>query len=308
MGNYALGLAAGLLAAAIWGGGSVVSRHLVTHQMMPVDLAILRYAGCVPVALGMWFLFRDRVTLKVSWTQLAVLLLLAGPPYHCLVITGYAYATAGAGAVLISGIMPAFGLAVPFLLDGEKPQPAAIAGTLAAMAGIWLFSADLGGGLAFEPLALAIFGAGALGWALLTYVVRKWGLDPLRLTNTLAIWSVPLLPAFIYFRDPERALPAVDLDMLLQVGYHGVLVAYVATLCFYIAVKRCSAPLAAALQGLAPGLAAVAGVVLLGESLSPMRAAGIIAVVVGVIAISRSRRAVPVERDPDVMEQTATGR
>src|SRR5690606_39355901 len=88
-GNTFFGLLCGLAAAAIWGGGSVVSRHLVTSGLGPADLTLLRYAGCFPVAVVALLLMGNRIWLGVSWPRLAVLLILGGPLFHLIVLPGY---------------------------------------------------------------------------------------------------------------------------------------------------------------------------------------------------------------------------
>jgi drug/metabolite transporter (DMT)-like permease len=284
-GRLLLGMAAGLAAALLWGGGSVVSRHLVTQRLDPMDLALLRYLGCFPIAALALLLFRERVRLDVSWGRLAALLLLAGPPYHVFVIGGYAHATAGAGALIITGLMQVFSLAVPLILLGTRPGIAPVVGAGLAIMGLAVFSTDMAAGFSFSPLGLAIFSVAALGWALLTYYVRLWKIDPLQLTNALALWSPLFLPLYLCFRPgPDFSGPVAE--TLLQLVYHGMLVAYGATLLFFVAVRRLGIATAAVIQALAPGLAAILGALLLGEILSPLRALGMAIVIAGIIATS----------------------
>jgi drug/metabolite transporter (DMT)-like permease len=283
--GFTLGMLAGLAAALLWGGGSVVSRHLVSQRLDPMDLALLRYMGCFPIAAVAMVLFRERVRLDISWFRLVVLLLLAGPPYHVFVIGGYVHATAGAGALIITGLMQVFSLAIPFILVGARPQWAPVIGAGLAILGLAIFATDMAAGFSFTPLGLAIFAIAALGWALLTYYVRLWKIDPLQLTNALALWSPLFLPLYLWFRpSPDFSGPIAE--TLLQLVYHGVLVAYGATLLFFVAVRRLGVSTAAVIQALAPGLAAVMGALLLSEVLSPVRVLGIAIVIVGIVVTS----------------------
>ncbi len=283
--RLALGMLAGLAAALLWGGGSVVSRHLVSQKLDPMDLALLRYIGCFPIALVALMMFRDRVRLDISWFRLGVLLLLAGPPYHVFVIGGYAHATAGAGALIITGLMQVFSLGVPLLLLGTRPGTAPVIGASLAILGLAVFSTDMASGFSFSPLGLAIFSIAALGWALLTYYVRLWKIDPLQLTNALALWSPIFLPLYLLLQPAPNFSGPIS-ETLLQLIYHGVLVAYGATLLFFVAVRKVGISTAAVIQALAPGLAAVMGAILLGEGLSPTRLTGIGIVIAGVIVTS----------------------
>lgn len=283
--TFALGMLAGLAAALLWGGGSVVSRHLVSQKLDPMDLALLRYFGCFPIAALALYFFRERVRLDVSWFRLGVLLLLAGPPYHVFVIGGYAHATAGAGALIITGLMQVFSLAVPLLLVGTRPGAAPVIGAGLAVFGLAVFSTDMASGFSFTPIGLAVFSIAALGWALLTYYVRLWKIDPLQLTNALALWSPLFLPLYLMFRpSPDFSGPLSE--TLLQLVYHGMLVAYGATLLFFVAVRQLGISTAAVIQALAPGLAACMGALLLGEVLSATRTVGILIVIAGIIVTS----------------------
>lgn len=276
---------AGLAAALLWGGGSVVSRHLVSQKLDPMDLALLRYIGCFPIAAVALYFFRDRVRLDISWFRLGVLLLLAGPPYHVFVIGGYAHATAGAGALIITGLMQVFSLAVPLLLVGTRPGLAPVIGATLAILGLGVFSTDMASGFSFTPVGLAIFSVAALGWALLTYYVKLWKIDPLQLTNALALWSPLFLPLYLLLRpNPDFSGPISE--TLLQLVYHGMLVAYGATLLFFVAVRHLGISTAAVIQALAPGLAACMGAMLLGEVLSVTRTIGMLIVIAGIIVTS----------------------
>ena len=285
-GRFAVGIAAGLAAALLWGGGSVVSRHLVSQRLDPLDLALLRYIGCFPIAAVALLLFRERVRLDVSWSRLGALLFLAGPPYHVFVIGGYAHATAGAGALIITGLMQVLSLAIPLALAGTRPRLAAVIGALLAVAGLGLFSTDMAAGFSFTPIGLVIFSVAALGWALLTYYVRLWRIDPLQLTNALALWSPLFLPLYLWFRPHGPDFSGPVSETLLQLVYHGVLVAYGATLLYFVAVRNLGISTAAVIQALAPGLAAAMGGLLLGELLSPVRIAGIAVVITGIVVTS----------------------
>ena len=69
-----LGIAAGMLAALIWGGGAVVSRYLVLNRLDPIDLTFLRYVGCLPIAALLALQAPARAHLALDWWQTALLL------------------------------------------------------------------------------------------------------------------------------------------------------------------------------------------------------------------------------------------
>lgn len=279
------GVIAGLLAALIFGGGAVVSRHLVTVELNPLDLTLLRYLGCFPVALAARLSWAEGVRLELPWRRFAMLLILGGPPYHLLLIAGYLHATAGGGALLVTGLLPVFSVAVAVLLTGSGPPVPALLGGALTLAGIVIF-AGVASEAAFSPLGLAIFCAAALGWALLNHCVGVWRVDPLRLTVALALWSPLFLPAYLLL-CPWHALPPMSGDLLLQFFYHGWLVAFVATMLCFTSVRLAGAQWAAALLALTPLCAAALGAVLLGEPLTLLQLAGAAMTFAGIAAIAK---------------------
>ena len=290
---HALGIAAGIAAALIFGGGAVVSRHLVTADLDPADLTLLRYLGCFPLALAVGLARPDMVRLELPWRRLGVLLVLGGPPYHLLLITGYLHATSGGGALLVTGLLPVFAIAIVLPLTGRLPPPAALVGAALTLAGMIVFG-GLASEQAFSPLAMAIFSVAALTWALLNHCVGLWRVDPLRLTVALALWSPLFLPAYLLLR-PWHGLPPMSADLLLQLCYHGWLVAFGATMLCFTSVRLAGPQWAAALLSLTPVCAGVLGAALLSEPLGLLQLAGTGLTVVGVamIGIGNGRVAVP---------------
>ncbi|MCL4766736.1 MAG: DMT family transporter [Hyphomicrobiaceae bacterium] len=283
--RFNLGVICGLMAAAIWGGGAVVSRHLVTTSLDVWDITLLRYAGCFPVALLLVLVLGERVRLAIGWPRVAVQLLLAGPLYHALVVAGYRHATAGSGALLLSGLLPVLALGLTCALAGAPPSRAAAGGITAVLAGLAIFSGHAGAA-GVSPSGVLIFATAALAWALLNECVRRWQVDPLKLTVTLALFSPLFAPVYLLGR-PSLGLSAPPADMLLQTAYHGWLVAIGATALFFASVRLAGAPVAAILQTLSPAFSAGLGAAILGEPLELAQVAGLALALVGVLVTIR---------------------
>jgi drug/metabolite transporter (DMT)-like permease len=276
----AVGVAAGILAALIFGGGAVVSRHLVTANFDPFDLTLLRILGCFPVALAVGMIWPDMVRLGLSWQRLCVLVLLAGPPYHLLLVTGYLHATSGGGALLVTGLLPVFAIVIALSVAGGLPSRAMVSGAALALAGMVAF-AGLGGEQGFSLAGLAVFATAALAWALLNHCIGAWRVDPVRLTVALALWSPLFVPAYLLWR-PWQDLPPMSADLLLQLVYHGWLVAFVATMLCFMSVRLAGARWAALLLALTPICAAVLGAALLAEPHTMLQLAGAALTVLGI--------------------------
>jgi drug/metabolite transporter (DMT)-like permease len=265
-----------------------VSRHLVTAHVDPIDMVLLRYAACFPIAVGLLIAFGRRVWLDIPLERLLILLLLAGPPYHLLLTTGYEQATAGAGSLLVTGLLTVFSLAVPLAFTSSKPPTSAVFGAALACLGLAVFAASGKGG-AITAHGFAIFSSAALCWAILNALIRHWKIDPVQLTVALALWSVLFLPVYTSIR-PWHALAGPAPELLLQFVYQGWLVAFVATLLFFIAIRYAGAPIAAALQALAPGVSSCLGAVLLAEPIGRLQIVGLAITILGVMFASGGER------------------
>jgi drug/metabolite transporter (DMT)-like permease len=288
MSRKAIGVFCGVLAAVLWGGGAVVSRHLVTAHIDPMDMVLLRYAACFPIAVGLLIAFGRRVWLDIPLERLLVLLLLAGPPYHLLLTTGYEQATAGAGALLTTGLLTVFSLAVPLAFNSSKPSANALFGAALACIGLAVFAAS-GSSRSITASGFAIFSTAALCWAVLNALIRHWRIEPVKLTVGLALWSPLFLPVYTSIR-PWEGLSTPAPALLLQFVYQGWLVAFVATLLFFIAIRYAGAPTAAALQALAPGVSSGLGAILLAEPIGRLQVVGLAITILGVMFASGGER------------------
>ena len=285
--NRLVGLTCGVGAAAIWGGSSIVSRYLIVSRFDAFELTLLRYAACFPVATAIYWFWYPRMRSMLNWRQFAVLIVLAGPPFHFLVIAGYAYTSAGTGAVLISGLLAFFTMLTGVILRKERFGSVQASCILLVFGGVGLLAQQNGSDNTVDaPLisvpGVLIFGLAALLWAQLNHLIPRWNVDPLSMTLALAIWSPIFLP--IYFITPPNLTEQVHTsDLLLQLIYHGWLVALGATCLFFVAVRNIGPESAALLLALAPALSVTFGVIILGEPATPLVVLGVVFVIAGFI-------------------------
>lgn len=294
----AAGLAAGLSAAVIWAAGSVVSRHLMTSSPLSAhDLALVRYAGALPLALLLLAIFPRRLASTVPAARLLVLLLLAGPLYQGLLIYGYGHATAGAGALLIGGLVPVFALILAASLGWgaqHSLSSGAIIGSGLVIAGLWLHAIGLPQTLDVAWTSVVTFATAALMWAVLNHVINAWSVDPLRLTVALVVWSPVFLPLWWMTRPPFDLATVPLEDLALQVVTHGWLTGLVATGLFFFAVRTLGAPVAAIQQATIPAFAAWFGDQALAEHATPLQLSGLAltttGMVVAILSVAARRR------------------
>lgn len=270
--NFSKSAWCGILAALIWAFGSVVSRWLAgTAAFNPADLAAVRYAAGFPIA-AVLFLMLPAARPSIAWWKLTMLVVLAGPPYQVLLLWGYGHATAGAGALILTGLMPvitcfilAFILRAPF-------EASALTGAVIAAAGTWIFARGLSTGH-LDSTGVMIFLTAAVMWACLGVLVRRWAVSPLQLTVALMLSGPLFMPWWLAAGTPGLGhLPLWAIAV--QAVYHGALVGVAATLLFLQSVAVLGAARAGAIQASIPGLAALLGALVLGEPLGLAEASG----------------------------------
>jgi drug/metabolite transporter (DMT)-like permease len=281
-----IGITAGLMAALLWAGGAVVARYLVHTDLPPDELTLLRYVGCFPLALAAVATLRRKALLDLPPLKIAVLVLLAGPLYQLIILLGYRHATAGAGSLLVTGLLPVCGIGLallwPLRAQSQPLTAAKLIGAGFAAAGLVVLAVGGPAGSSFDLAGFAIFAIAALMWALLNQLIRAWSVDPLKLTIALALWSPAFLPLWLLTRKDLPSL-AVSSDGLLQIAYHGILVAFVATLLFFVAVRRLGAVDAGIIQTATPAITVALGAIALAEVPTAMQVTGVAITLVGLL-------------------------
>jgi drug/metabolite transporter (DMT)-like permease len=286
-----LGVAAALATISIWAGWIAFTRKGVTTTLAPVDVALLRYT--VPSLVLLPVLWRIRPPLAQAGARRSLLMIFgSGSPFFLICSTGMALAPAADIGALLLGTMPLFVALFGWLVLRERIGGPRLLGFALILAGA---AATTIGGLGHAeawrgyPLLLAA----ASMWACYTLAFRKAGINAWQAAAIVNAGSVVLLLPVLFFSGTTRLLEAPVTDLLLQGFVQGVMSGLLAMTCYGAAVRRLGASDAAAFAALAPGLAALLGIPLLGEIPSGLSMAAILIVGLGVAlasgAFGRSR-------------------
>ncbi|HEY0276492.1 MAG TPA: DMT family transporter [Paenirhodobacter sp.] len=292
-GRVLFGVGAALVTLAIWTSWLVGTRVAVTGPgyFSPSVLVLIRFGFTtlllVPVLWRMRLIPRG-----VKWPVL-VGLLFSGSPYLYLVGKGLTYAPIADVGPLLPGTVPLMVAGLSMLVFGERFTWARWAGLGLIAAGILLI-------VTTGPDALPgvedkrLFGhllilAGALSWTIYTISLRASGLPGLEATAFVAFWSLvlalpvmaPGLPA-----DLARAAQAPLTLWLAQIAIQGALAGFVALLTFATAVRWLGPSKTAAITGLTPVTAMLAGIPVMGEIPTPFQILACICIVIGVALVT----------------------
>lgn len=282
------GIAAGLAAAAIWGGALAVTRFGVSGEapLSPADIAMLRFTGpallLLPVLRHAWPRLR-----RVPVALLALLLLGGGAPFVVIAGSGLGIAGVAEAGTLLPGAMPLCVALVSWAL-GERMGAGRLAGLAmigAAVAAVVLPS--IGAGMGSQGAGHGLLLVAAWLAAGYTIALRRSGLGPWEAAAFVSAGSVVVFGPF-YAVAMEPGLAAASWGAIaVQAGFQGMASGILAPVAFAAAVRRLGAARAAAFGSLSPGAACLAGFALLGEVPTITAAMSILASGLGIALMSR---------------------
>ncbi|HEX6811695.1 MAG TPA: DMT family transporter [Planctomycetota bacterium] len=218
----------------------------------------------------------------------------AGSWRSALALTGYAVAFALAYVALdaATGTLVLFGAVQVTMLAwglwrGERPPFLAWIGFAAATTG--LAALLLPGVTAPDPAGLALMTAAGISWGV--YSLRGRGTaDPVAATTANFLRAGPMCLVASAFALPF-ATPHVGLEGAVLACVSGAITSGLGYVIWYAAVRRLSATQAAMAQLSVPVLAAIGGVLLLGEELSSRLLLAAVLVLGGAALAVAARRA-----------------
>ncbi|WP_146217092.1 EamA family transporter [Falsiroseomonas bella] len=293
-GDRALGLAAGLAAATIWGGALAMTRLGVAAEaaaLGPHDIVLLRFLA--PALLLLPVAWRALARLRrADLPRLALLLAGGGAPFVLLAGAGLREAAAADAGALLPGTMPLW-VAAASLLAGRAgsatPAPAQRLGlglmacSVLLVAGPPALGAD---GLA-GPAMLVSASWLAAGY---TLALRRSGLSAPEATALVSLGSVVGFLPYYLLACESGLVAATWGEVAVQAAWQGGLSGLLAPLAFALAVARLGAARAAALGALSPVSAAVFGFALMGEVPAPNVLIGLAAAAMGVVLAAGARQ------------------
>ncbi|WP_193182331.1 DMT family transporter [Nisaea sediminum] len=281
-----VGIVFGLLAAVIWGGFLAYSRRGVVVGLEAVDIAFLRYVSAGLVMLPLFLRRSVRKELAaLGWFKPLVLAALAGPLFIIVGASGFYFAPAAHAAVIQPGAMTLASVCAATLLFGERMNPARLAGVLILVAGLATIAGPgLLGGEAGAWRGDLLFAAAGTMFAAYTILVRRWRIGAWTSTAIVSVLSGLMLgPAYLALRGPGALLSASPAVLLEQVVVQGILSAVVALFAFARAVHHLGPGRAAVFPALAPSMAILIAIPVVGEFPTALQWAGLAVATLGLL-------------------------
>jgi drug/metabolite transporter (DMT)-like permease len=282
----ALGSAAGLLAALIWGGYMAMSRAGVSEGLRPEDFALLRFGTAGTLLLPVLLARGGLATLGgVGWRRGMLLTLCAGPLLIMAIAGGYMYAPLAHGAVIQPSTITLATLLLAALVLRERPSLSRAIATGVIIAGIALVAGTgLVGGGGGEWRGDLLFVSAGAAWAVFTVLVKRWKVDPMAGTAAVCVLSALfVIPGYLLWATPDR-LVAIGFEALAsQIVVQGVLAGALAVIAYGKAVASLGAGRAAIFPALVPAFSLIIGVPVTGEVPTAPQLVGITIVSIGLV-------------------------
>jgi drug/metabolite transporter (DMT)-like permease len=286
-----LGANASAATAAVLFGASVVAVRVAVREVPPVSLAALRFAQGALLLAGILLAVAPRY-LRVGWGRLRMFVLLGGVLFVLFPLTfnvGLQYTEASRGAVMLA-TMPIWS-ALLGRVAGERLAGRQAIGVGLSVVGIGLAFVEPGRALGGDAMSLVGDGllllTGLLGALYGLIAKRVLAVDhPATVTTyAMAFGAVLLLPA-AFLEGLVPAIGRLDRQLLGLVVFLGVLGGAAAFLLWTSALSRLTPTQVAVYVNLNPIVAALLGVVLLGERRSGLFLLGFAAVLAGVLLVN----------------------
>jgi drug/metabolite transporter (DMT)-like permease len=279
------GYLAAIATLLMWSGFSLVSRFggksiltaydIFALRLLFACLILLPFAGSLPR--GLW---RER--------RMWILTALCSLIYCPLVFSGFKYAPAAHGGILLAGMQPFLISIVVWLLNGTRPGRMRSLGLILISTGIVCaampyFSDSSKQSLLGDLLILL----SSILWAFYGVLAARWGYSAWTLTRAIAFASaVVYLP--IYFLWLPKELAAASWATILGNGiYQGMVATILAMLAYLKAIAILGTERASAFLALVPIVTGILAVPLLDEPLTGWLMSALVFVSLGSFIASR---------------------
>lgn len=302
----AVGLASAVVTVLIWTAFIVIARASAQRTLSPFDIAFLRIVGASSVLMP-WALWRARRERRspagfsgslgglspLPLRPTLVLGLFGGLAYAVLAYSGFFFAPAAHGSVLMPGSLPLWASLLSIWLLGDRLPAVRVFGLgLILLGDLLVGGASLLGALSGQGTVWKgdlLFMAASSCWATYSVLVRRTGADAVR--ATMAVTALALLsfvPAFLLLTQsgllPSRLGAAPWGEIVFQLLFQGLGSVVISGITFTRMIQYFGPVRSTMITALVPGLSALGAVWLLGEPMHWNLMLGLALVTAGIAA------------------------
>ena len=265
------------MAPIIWGSTYIVTSELLPPNR-PFTAALIRV---LPAGLLLVLALR-RLPARQHWLRLLILSALNIGAFQALLFVA-AYRLPGGLAAVLGAIQPLMVMALAWWADGKSPARSTLAAAVAGVLGMALLL--ISPQTVFEPIGIAAAFLGAACMASGVWLTRRWQLElpVMALTGWQLLLGGLMLAPLAWWLDAP--LPPLSTLQWLAYAYLCLAGALLAYALWFRGIARLPTVAVASLGLLSPLTAVVLGWALLGQSMGGMALAGLVVVLVSVLAV-----------------------
>jgi drug/metabolite transporter (DMT)-like permease len=290
--SQALGYAAAWSIVFVWSFWLIVSRVASGSGLTVYDLAAMRYGLASIVALPLCLYYKPWKGLRLG--QIAVLSFILGPVYILCVFSGFLFAPAAHGGIFMNGMLPLISILFAIFLLRTRPSFRQSIG-----AGLVLLSAVV---LAWDGSATSVAGAwrgdllfliGAVFFSSYVILAERWQLSAMQIIFCGTIVNAALyLPVWALWL-PSGIADAPMGPLLLQAVYQGFVPNLIGLLFIAYASRTIGNGNTSSILAAVPGVGGILGMLVLGETLSPISMVALAILTIGLLISVRRRVVLP---------------
>jgi probable blue pigment (indigoidine) exporter len=280
-------LALGLAFAAIWSSAFTSSR-IVVEYWPPFLVLTVRFLASGLLALGIGLALGQRIRMSAAeWRAVVVFGVCQNALY--LGLFHFAMQTVEAGlAAIIASSLPLCVAALGLVFRGTRLTPVAVAGLVTGFAGVLvIMSGRIGHGLDWGGVAACLTGVLALAVATLTLRnAAAGGSLWIVVGMQMLVGAAALLPASLLLETWEVSFAP---RFFVALAYSAVVSGVVATMIWFVLVRRIGATRGATFHFLNPFLGVAIAAAVLGEQVTVRDLVGVAVIMAGILAVQLSR-------------------
>lgn len=282
---------AALAVIIIWAFNFIAAK-IGVGQVPALLLLALRF-GLVALLLAPFLSWPGR-----KWRLIVLLSFVLGTLHFGCLFSGIAGMSAGPAAIALQLTVP-FSAILAFVFYRERTGPAQVLGMVIAFVGVYVLKGEPASVPSLGPLALVI--TGAFSWALGNIIIKRIGpINGFTLNAWVALLVAPqfLLGSAIFETGQIEALRVADWRVWSALAYMAVAASIIAYGLWYYLLAKYDVNKVVPLTLLAPVIAVVLAVVVLGEPLTKTILIGGLITLAGVAIIQFTGPRPPVSPEP----------
>lgn len=282
------GLTCGCIMAFAAALSFAAARAGIVAGLGPAELILVRFTVAGLALLPLLWRWGLPSLAGVGWPKALVLLVLGGPAFAFLQVSGFAFAPLAHGAIIIPSTVTIFATIMAGLFLRERLSAWHIGGAVLVVVGIILIGGEgvmtaAASGRAW--IGDLLFFVSSLLWASFSVMIRHWRLDAVRAVAAVSVLAmIVTIPVYFSLVGPShfRALPL--LPMLLQCLVQGGLQGVIGVMTYSHSIRVLGVSRAVLFPATVPALSILLGIPIVGELPSMIQIYGLILVTIGLVS------------------------